>query len=109
MRQVNLLATVGATALALGDVEMIDAQQRVYVFAGDSVATATLSIKLNGTEVGSGFVDIEPGTDRLEIPGSLYTAFKAKGPGQLTATAGGTVAGLRVKILVMNPDEPNPF
>lgn len=108
MRQANLLVTATGQ-VNIGDCEMIEAGQRVNIFAGDSVATATLDIALNGTSVGRGLADIEPGTDRLEIPGNLYTSFKAKVPGQMIVTAGGTVAGLRVKILILNPDEPNPY
>jgi len=108
VRQANLLVTA-AGQVNVGDCEMIEATQRCYVFAGDSVATATLDITMNGTSVGRGLVDIEPGTDRLAIPDMLYTAFKAKVPGQLIFTVGGTAAGLRIKILILNPDEPNPF
>lgn len=109
MRNVNTLSTVGATVIQLGDAEFISAGQTVYIAAGDSVATATLSVKFAGIEVGVGPVDIEPGTDRLEWPGSLFTYFTAMKGGQLTATAGGTVAGLRVKVLIAAPQEPRPW
>jgi len=109
MRGLNTLSIVGATNLALGDLEFIGAGQRVYIKGADSVATATLRVVFSGVEVFTGPLAIEDGTDFAQPWTKLLTCFQAKQNGQLSAILGGTVAGARVDFLVLNMDEPLPF
>lgn len=109
MRALQTLNTVGATTIALGDVEFIKKGQRVIIGAKDSVATATLSVKFAGVEVFSGPLAIESGTDVFRYPEDIVTQFIAMQDGQMQATLGGTVAGARVNFLVLMPGEPTPW
>lgn len=109
MRAVNILSTVGATALSLGDAEFVTAGQTVLIAAVDSVATATMSVKFAGVEVFTGPLPIEPGTDRIEWPANIATCFTAGKSGQMSITLGGTVAGCRTNILILNPGEARPW
>lgn len=109
MRALNTLSTVGATTIALGDVEFLMAGQRVIIAGCDSVATATLTAKFAGSNVFEGPLPIEPSTDSIRYPDQILTQFIAGGNGQLTLTLGGTVAGARVNVLILAPREPNPW
>jgi len=109
MRGLNTLSAAGATNLALGDSEFIQAGQRVYVKGADSVATATLRVVFAGVEVFTGPLAIEDGTDFAPPWTKLLTCFTARQNGQLSAILGGTVAGARVDFLVLSADEPMPF
>ena len=109
MRALQTLNTVGATVISLGDVEFIKAGQRVIIGAKDSVATATLSVKFAGTEVFSGPLAIEAGTDMFKWPEDIVTTFIAGKDGQMQATLGGTVAGARVNFLVLAQGEATPW
>lgn len=108
MRGLNTLSAVGATTIALGDSEFIEAGQRVFVKGADSVVTATLLIKFAGVEVFSGPLAIENTTDCAQRWDQRLTQFMAMQRAQLTATLGGTVAGARVDFLVLNPGEEAP-
>jgi len=108
MRGLNTLSAVGTTTLALGDLEFVTQNQRVYVKGADSVATATLRVVFGGVEVFTGPLAIEPGTDMAPRWTELLTTFKARQNGQLSAILGGTVAGARVDFLILDPDELFP-
>lgn len=105
MRGLNTLSAAGATTLALGDSEFIEANQIVKIKGHDSVATATLTVKFAGVEVFSGPLAIETGTDVSAEWTRMLTTFQARQRGQMTATLGGTVAGARVDFMVLQPDE----
>jgi hypothetical protein len=109
MRGLSTLSAVGTTNLALGDAEFIAAGQRVFVKGADSVATATLRVVFAGVEVFTGPLAIEDGTDFAQPWTKLLTCFQAKQNGQLSVILGGTVAGARVDLLILNSDEPLPF
>lgn len=109
MRALNTLSAVGTTGLNLGDLEFIDAGCRVLVTGADSVATASLSISFNGTNVFSGPLPIEDGTDVAPSWQKLLTTFVAAARGQMIATLSGTVAGARVNFLILAPGESVPF
>jgi len=108
MRGLNTLSAAGATNIALGDSEFIEATQRVFIKGADSVVTATLTVKFVGVEVFSGPLAIENGTDMAQRWDQRLTQFMAMQRGQLTAVLGGTVAGARVDVLVLNPGEDAP-
>jgi len=108
MRGLNTLSAAGATNIALGDSEFIEAGQRVFVKAGESVVTATLTIKFSGVEVFAGPIALEPGTDMAVQWNTRITQFMAMQRGQMTAVLAGTVAGARVDFLVLNPGEDAP-
>jgi len=109
MRALQTLNTVGATSIALGDVEFIKRGQRVIIGAVDSVATAALSVKFAGVEVFSGPLAIEDGTDMFHWPANIVTTFVATQDGQMQATLSGTVAGARVNFLVLAAGEDKPW
>lgn len=109
MRGLNTVSAAGATNLALGDLEFINAGQQVYVKGHDSVATATLRVVFAGVELFTGPLAIEPGTDVAPEWTRVLTTFVAPQNGNLSAILGGTVAGARVDFLVLNPNERQPF
>jgi len=108
MRALNTLNTATG-AIALGNVEFLMKGQRMLIKAADSVATATLTVQFAGGDAFSGPIAIEPSTDSCRWPDQLIASFVAGGNGQVSATAGGTVAGLRVDFLVLAPGESVPF
>ena len=108
MRALNILQTAAGVA-ALGNCEFLMKGQRVLIKAADSVATATLTVQFGGGDAFSGPIAIEPSTDSCRWPDQLITSFIAGGNGQMQITSGGTVAGLRIDILVLAPGESVPF
>lgn len=109
MRGLNTLSAVGTTNINIGDLEFIGVGQRVYLKGHDSVATATLRGTFAGMEFFNGPLAIEPGTDVAPEWTRLLACFQAKQNGSMSLVLGGTVAGARVDILVLNADEPLPF
>lgn len=105
MRALNTLSTVGTTSLTLDNVEFLNGGEFCLVAAGDSVATATLTIQYGGIDVFSGPVPIESRTDGISFASDLCTIFRAPRNGKIIATLGGTVAGCRVNFLVLSPQE----
>jgi len=105
MRGLNTLSAVGTTVVALGDLEFIAPGQKVYIKGADSVATATLDVRFAGVNVFSGPLPIENSTDGAQRWDQLLTQFRAMQSGQLQVTLGGTVAGARIDILVLDAGE----
>lgn len=108
MRALNTLNTATGT-IALGDVEFLAPGERMLIKAADSVATATLTITFAAVNVFSGPVQIESGTDVCVWPDNLIASWIAPMRGQVIATAGGTLAGLRVDFLVLSRGETVPW
>lgn len=108
MRAVQTLNTA-AGAVTLGDAEFLKRGQRCIIGAKDSVATATITAKYAGTEVATGPIAIESGTDVFRWPEDVVTQFVAMADGQLQITLGGTAAGCRVNVLILAPGEPAPW
>lgn len=110
MRALNTLSGAGTTQLVLNDIEFINPGERVLIAGADSVATATLSVQFAGSNVFSGPLAIEAGTDMSPSwLNYLLTQFMARVRGQMIATLGGTVAGARVNFLVLANGEPQPW
>lgn len=103
------MSTVGTTTLDLGEVEFIEAMQRVLIAACDSVATATLRVTAGGVQVANGPLNIEGSTDRCSWPGDIVGSFIAPTRLKLIAVLGGTVAGARTNFMVLARGESLPW
>ena len=110
MRGLNILSTVGATVLALGDLEWIPPFHQVFIKSADSVATATKTVTLGGVTLFSGPLPIEDGTDTA-LPWNKAQVMFTVGAdrGRMAVTLGGTVAGCRTDIMIVAPGEPTPW
>lgn len=116
MQSINTLNTVGATAVPLGDLEFVQPGMRILVSAADSVATATITGTIGGFQfiLPGSVVHIEGSTDRCvwpeDIVGSAIAGPSRNARGaRLTLTLGGTVAGCRVNVMALAPQESIPW
>ncbi len=66
---------VGATVVALGDMEFVPAGIRVGIKGSDSVKTAIMKVTVNGLNVFEGILPIEPGADQQYPWGNVLTTF----------------------------------
>ena len=109
-RSTVILMTAAGQVPIPDDMQDIQAGQRVAIAACDSVATATLTASLNTDAfISPGtVVNIEAATDRITRDDFLGQKL-AQGKKRLSATAGGTAAGLRVLIHILDPGDVWPF
>lgn len=99
-RTLHQVSASGTTAIELGSFRKIRAGQTVTVYARESVVTATLLCAVGAVTFAEGSVPLEAGTDMLPIPESFYGSYTSLIEGDLTMTAGGTVAGLRSMVQI---------
>lgn len=110
MRALNTLSAVGTTNVELGEMQFVREGHVVYLAGADSVVTATLRGTMNDAMIFTGPLGIEESTDKLGWPRDLLTLARVPaGGGNIILTLGGTVAGARLNLLDIAPNEPRPF